>query len=416
MLECVINVSEGRRADVLDALAAGGRRRRCSTCTPTPTTTAACSRWSARTRPRAVAAPRSPRIDLAQHTRGPPADRGGRRRAVRALATADDRPTPSAARDRFAPWAADELGAAVLPLRAGALAARRAPRARSRDWRPTPGRRAAPDGRRHARSAPDRCWWPTTCGWPSPTSSAARRIAATLRGPAVRALGLAVGDAGAGVDEPRRTRLTVGPGGGLRRGGGAWHRRTAPSWSGWSRVAVLDAIDRRPVGRARPGRRPHDRGPPRTAGRRLSDAGRTAQAVAPPAARRASARWRRMRRRSRSLMPPQMPNFSPLASAYSRQSSRTTQPRHTSFASRVDAPARGRTDRDRRPGSWRGPASPSARCRLLAWCRTCRPPPPLVPDRQLGPTLDRQRSVRRLARVGWPPFRAAHTTGVITTV
>src|SRR5258708_5048305 len=37
-----------------------------------------------------------------------------------------------------------------------------------------------------------------------------------------------------------------------------------------------------------------------------------------------------------------MPNFSPLERAYSRQSSRTTQPRHTSLASRVDAPRSGK--------------------------------------------------------------------------
>src|SRR5215475_4742459 len=41
-------------------------------------------------------------------------------------------------------------------------------------------------------------------------------------------------------------------------------------------------------------------------------------------------------------MPPQIPNFSPLASAYSRQSSRTTQPLQTSLASRVDAPRSGK--------------------------------------------------------------------------
>jgi len=57
---------------------------------------------------------------------------------------------------------------------------------------------------------------------------------------------------------------------------------------------------------------------------------------------RAMARERRMRRRSRSLMPPQMPNFSPFWSAYSRQSSRTTQPRQTSLASLVDAPRSGK--------------------------------------------------------------------------
>lgn len=55
-----------------------------------------------------------------------------------------------------------------------------------------------------------------------------------------------------------------------------------------------------------------------------------------------SRRARRTRRRSRSLIPPQIPNFSPFAMANSRQSSRTTQPRQTSFASRVDDPRSGK--------------------------------------------------------------------------
>ena len=50
------------------------------------------------------------------------------------------------------------------------------------------------------------------------------------------------------------------------------------------------------------------------------------------------ARWRRIRRRSRSDSPPQMPNFSPFWRANSRHSSRTTQPRQTSLASRSTPP------------------------------------------------------------------------------
>src|ERR1700722_8804071 len=80
-----------------------------------------------------------------------------------------------------------------------------------------------------------------------------------------------------------------------------------------------------------------------------------------PEARRDRARARRTRRRSRSLMPPQMPNFSPLASAYSRQSSRTTQPRHTSLASRVDAPRSGK----KRSGST--PMQLALVCQLRSW-------------------------------------------------
>ncbi len=60
--------------------------------------------------------------------------------------------------------------------------------------------------------------------------------------------------------------------------------------------------------------------------------------------RRARARERRTLRRSRSDNPPQIPNFSPLASAYSKQSTRTSQPRHTSLASRVDAPRSGKNN------------------------------------------------------------------------
>ncbi len=77
--------------------------------------------------------------------------------------------------------------------------------------------------------------------------------------------------------------------------------------------------------------------------------------------RRSRARWRRRRRRSRSDSPPQIPNFSPLARAYSRQSSRTTHPRHTSLASRVDAPRSGK----KRSGST--PMQLARFCQLRSW-------------------------------------------------
>ena len=122
----------------------------------------------------------------------------------------------------------------------------------------------------------------------------------------------------------------------------------------------------------------HDRGPPRT--RRPESRRLSRGTVGEPAA--AVRRWRRprrggpppgarrMRRRSRSLMPPQMPNFSPCTSAYSRQSSRTTQPLQTSFASRVDAPRSGKN----RSGST--PRQLALSCQPFAsvsstMCRTC---------------------------------------------
>lgn len=56
---------------------------------------------------------------------------------------------------------------------------------------------------------------------------------------------------------------------------------------------------------------------------------------------RASRRCLRIFLRSRSLIPPQMPNFSPISSAYSPHSSFTGQRAHTDFASRVDSPRSG---------------------------------------------------------------------------
>ncbi len=73
------------------------------------------------------------------------------------------------------------------------------------------------------------------------------------------------------------------------------------------------------------------------------------------------ARERRNLRRSRSLKPPQIPNFSPLDSACSRQSSRTTHPRQTSFASRVEAPRSGK----KRSGST--PMQFAWRCQAFPW-------------------------------------------------
>ena len=101
------------------------------------------------------------------------------------------------------------------------------------------------------------------------------------------------------------------------------------------------------------------------------------EADAPAATRRLMARARRNRRRSRSERPPQMPNFSPLAKAYSRQSSRTTHPRHTSLASRVDAPRSGK----KRSGST--PMQFARFCQSRSWRpynseTTFTGPPPLA--------------------------------------
>src|SRR5262249_2195901 len=122
---------------------------------------------------------------------------------------------------------------------------------------------------------------------------------------------------------------------------------------------------------------------------------------------RSSARWRRTRRRSRSDRPPQMPNFSPWLRAYSRQSTRTSQPRHTALASLVEAP---------RSGKKRSGSTP----RQLACSCQRRSAGPLLLSAGRGPRL----SFRTISAIGEPPLlchagRARPTRNdadVITTV
>ncbi len=132
-----------------------------------------------------------------------PTARSGVARSGDLPATGPLPPDVLGARDRFAAWAAEPTGPALLPLRARTLTARCPPgglhvtRARRRAVE------APPDGGEPRRWAPDRCWWPTTCGspaaaddrtptpdgptpcrWPAPWPT-------ELRGPAVRSLGAA---------------------------------------------------------------------------------------------------------------------------------------------------------------------------------------------------------------------------------
>src|SRR5205823_3759825 len=103
--------------------------------------------------------------------------------------------------------------------------------------------------------------------------------------------------------------------------------------------------------------------------------------------RRASARWRRTRRRSRSDNPPQMPNFSPWLRAYSRHSARTSQPRQTAFASLVEAP---------RSGKNRSGSTPR---QLACSCQRRSAGPPFA---AAGPAT--RLSVRTISRIGLPPL------------
>ena len=146
-----------------------------------------------------------------------------------------------------------------------------------------------------------------------PDLEAARRVAARVRGPHLRALGLAVGPRvqvsmnliapeviGPAEAWDLVTRHVAVAGAELVGLVPAWllERRTSAGGRSWTSTRSGPS---RPVW---PG--------PGWAGR---DGRRQALAVA-AAAFRARARWRRMRRRSRSLMPPQMPNLSEFSSAY----------------------------------------------------------------------------------------------------
>ncbi len=196
--------------------------------------------------------------------------------------------------------------------------------------------------------------------------AAARAIAADLRRPGLRTLGLAVGDGAqvsCNVVDPGRVPLDAVYDEVDR--GCASHGCTVV------RGELVGLLPDAALGtRARGPKGPSSACVPRTPSNSAWDPVGTDRRRSGPgypsaydaaAARRCIARCRRNRRRSRSDSPPQMPNFSPFASAYSRQSSRTTHPRHTSFASRVDAPRSGK----KRSGST--PMQFALVCHVRSW-------------------------------------------------
>jgi glutamate formiminotransferase len=192
VLECVVNVSEGRSGDVLAdlAAAAGGALLDLHA---DPDHHRAVLTLAGEEAPRAVARAAVERIDLRTHAGAHP--RIGAVDVVPFVALGATPPDAAVgARDRFARWAADELGLPCFlygPERSlpdvrrgafGTLAPDTGPP------RPHPTAGAAAVGARPVLVAYN-VWLA------EPDLAAARRLAAALRGPAVRALGLAVGDA-----------------------------------------------------------------------------------------------------------------------------------------------------------------------------------------------------------------------------
>ena len=335
-----------------------GRRRRLLDVHTDPTTTAGCSAGRARTR-RGRSPPRpSRRLDLARPRRRPPPHRRGGRgaRSCRSTARHGRRSRRPATRSRDGPATSSALPCFLYGTE------RTLPEVRRRAFVTLAPDTGPPQPHPTAgawRWAPVRCSWPTTCGWPSPTSPRPGAIAAAVRSPAVRALGLEVGDEVQVSMNLDRTRLRSGPAEATTR----WPRTRrwpAPSWWAWCRPKVLAAGARGrwaelDLGcRARRSRPPRASGPPAADGRarRVSAAARGAGGRGPAgdgygAARARSCRPRcRTSRRSRARTPGsprgrRNPCRPPWPHAWTRH-------------------ARGRRGQGRRPGSWRSPANPVA--------------------------------------------------------
>jgi len=207
VLECVVNVSEGRRADVVAAIAAAAGADLLDVHTDADHHRSVLTLVGT-TAPRAVAAEAVDRIDLRDHAGVHP--RIGAVDVVPFVpldgAAMED---AVAARDEFARWAADELDLPCflygpersLPdVRRGAFASLRPD---AGPPRPHPSAGAVAVGARGVLVAYN-VWLA------EPDVAMAGAVAAELRSPAVRALGFAVGD-GTQVSCNLVAPLEVGP-------------------------------------------------------------------------------------------------------------------------------------------------------------------------------------------------------------
>ena len=242
----------------------------CSTCTPTPTTTAPCSRSSAR-RPRRALATRA--VELPGHPgpRGcPPAVGRRRRRPVRPPRRRRSWSDAIAARDAFATWLTSEHEVPCFvygPERSLPDVRRHAFRDLAPDVGPAsphPTAGATAVGARHPLVAFN-VWMA------SPDLAVAKQVAAAIRGPAIRALGLQVGDAtqvSMNLVEPLVTGPARSPSARppAPASGGRLDRSHRAGRAGAGGRAPGDAGGR--VERPRPRRGPHDRSQARSAGGR----------------------------------------------------------------------------------------------------------------------------------------------------
>lgn len=183
MVECVVNVSEGRRSAVLDALASAAGDDLLDLHAD-PHHHRAVLTLAGEDAPRAVATAAVASIDLRRHWGAHP--RLGAIDVVPfvALDAGDD---AAGARDRFAAWIEDALGVPALTYGDGGPSlpdVRRTARRTVRAPHPTAG--AVAVGVRGVLVA-------YNVVLAVPDLALARRVAAAVRGPGVRALGLAVG-------------------------------------------------------------------------------------------------------------------------------------------------------------------------------------------------------------------------------
>ena len=194
MLECVINISEGERPEVVQAIAASGGRSLLDVHSDAhhhrSVLTLAGDHLSIEAAAQRVTRATVERLDLARHTGAHP--RIGVVDVVPFVPLAGSTMADAvAARDEFARWAGDELGLpcflygperALPDVRRGAfttLAPDTGPR------QPHPSAGAVAVGARPVLVAYNL--------WIDATVEDARRIASEIRGPALRALGLQVG-------------------------------------------------------------------------------------------------------------------------------------------------------------------------------------------------------------------------------